>query len=204
MKAEITFLRHGLTTGNIEKRYIGRTDLPLCKEGRKELEKYVKTGIYPDADVVYSSPLLRCVQTAEMIFPNLEPMILNDLRETDFGDWEGKTYEDLKSFKAYQKWIEKKGASAPPNGESGENVALRLKNAVGIIAADIDNGNIKKASVITHGGCIMKIMLLFADSRKDYYEWQTEAGFGFCAVIDTETLKLSEIRAVSCGRETEL
>lgn len=62
---KIIFIRHGRTAGNLEKRYIGRTDEPLCKEGITELES-IK---YPDCDAVFASPMNRCLQTAKFIYP---------------------------------------------------------------------------------------------------------------------------------------
>ena len=60
---KIIFIRHGKTAGNLEKRYIGRTDEPLCEEGISELES-IK---YPDSDEVLASPMKRCLQTARLI-----------------------------------------------------------------------------------------------------------------------------------------
>ena len=64
---KIHLLRHGLTRANLEGRYIGRTDLPLCPEGRAQLEKLRDTCEYPWAERVYTSPLLRARQTAELL-----------------------------------------------------------------------------------------------------------------------------------------
>ena len=62
----IIFIRHGLTAGNLQKRYIGRTDEPLCEEGILSL----RSKEYPQYEVLVCSPMRRCLQTAEIIFPH--------------------------------------------------------------------------------------------------------------------------------------
>ena len=88
---KITLIRHGKTEGNLEKRYIGITDEVLCEEGRNE----ILAKEYPKADIVFSSPLLRCIETAGLIYPNQKPVVIDELKETNFGRFEGKNYKDL-------------------------------------------------------------------------------------------------------------
>ena len=52
---KIVLIRHGATKGNLEKRYIGRTDEDLCGEGIKKLKEDTCAGIYPPAQAVFSS-----------------------------------------------------------------------------------------------------------------------------------------------------
>ena len=73
---ELYLIRHGMTLGNVEHRYIGRqTDEPLSEDGRQQLEKrkdqwaqVCRTG---DMPYVFVSPMLRCRQTAEILFPQI-------------------------------------------------------------------------------------------------------------------------------------
>ena len=91
MDRAITFIRHGKTAGNLTNCYIGVTDEPLIIEGEDEIRK----RIYPEADIVFSSPLLRCIETAGLIYPNQKPVVIDELKETNFGRFEGKNYKDL-------------------------------------------------------------------------------------------------------------
>ena len=78
MNRRITFIRHGKTEGNLNKSYIGITDEPLCAEGEREIiERH-----YPKADIVFASPLKRCIQTAKLIYPDIQPIIIDELKET--------------------------------------------------------------------------------------------------------------------------
>ena len=69
---ELVFIRHGKTKGNMQSRYIGTTDEGLCKEGINELRN--NKDIYPKADIVFTSPMKRCIQTAEVIYPGIEKL----------------------------------------------------------------------------------------------------------------------------------
>jgi broad specificity phosphatase PhoE len=71
-------------------------------------------------DTVVSSPMKRCVQTAEIYFPGQEPVIQEKLRESDFGLFENKNYEELKDEPEYQKWLDSGGTIPFPGGESHE------------------------------------------------------------------------------------
>ena len=65
---EIVLLRHSITAGNLEGRYIGsRTDEPLCPDGIALLENFV----YPFVERIYVSPMKRCIQTAGLIWPEM-------------------------------------------------------------------------------------------------------------------------------------
>ncbi len=118
---KINFIRHGKTLGNIEKRYIGRTDEPLCEAGKREL----KSRLYPDCEIVITSRMKRCTQSAEIIYPNKKIVIAADLRECDFGNFEGKNYHDLSGDTDYQNWIDSGGNITFPNGDDPQKFKKR-------------------------------------------------------------------------------
>ena len=64
---ELLLIRHSITAGNLARRYVGRTDEGLCPEGER-LARESAAGL-PEPELVYSSPMLRCRQTAELLFP---------------------------------------------------------------------------------------------------------------------------------------
>ena len=102
---KIYLIRHGKTKGNLEERYIGRTDEPLCEAGRENLKKYQ----YPQVEMVFTSPMKRCMQTAETIYPGQQYQCIEELRESDFGAFEGHTYKELSGDVRYQAWIDSGG-----------------------------------------------------------------------------------------------
>ena len=123
--AEIILVRHGKTAGNLEGRYIGsRTDEPLCEEGIHALEEKVREGTYPPVDLVYASPMIRCRQTAKILWPKFtdssQIQYVQNLQECDFGAFENKNYQELSGNAEYQAWIDSNGTLPFPGGESNE------------------------------------------------------------------------------------
>lgn len=166
-------IRHGKTQGNLERRYIGcGTDEPLCTEGIEGL----RSCAYPAADSVFCSPMKRCVQTAEMIYPEMPRRIVEDLRECDFGAFEGRNYAELKDEPAYQAWLDSGGEAAFPNGESRGVFSLRSVRAFEKAIGDLMEGTY---AFVVHGGTIMAIMEHFARPKGDYYDFQVQNGKGF-------------------------
>ena len=90
-------IRHGITQGNLDGKYIGTTDLPLCEEGENAISSLVALDVYPKVQKVYSSPLKRCLQTADIIYPERLLMRIDGISEIDFGDYEGMTHDELQS-----------------------------------------------------------------------------------------------------------
>ena len=78
---KLYMIRPGITEANLDGRYVGSTDLPLCREGKEALKKLVKTREYPNVGRVYSPPLLRCTETASIIYPEMKPVLVDKLRE---------------------------------------------------------------------------------------------------------------------------
>ena len=87
----ISVLRHGMTEANEKGIYIGRTDMPLSGKGAADLAAKMDEFDYPTVHRVYSSPLKRCTETADILFPHTEICTVDDLRELDFGEFENKS-----------------------------------------------------------------------------------------------------------------
>ena len=90
---ELILVRHGTTRGNVEHFFVGRLDLPLLPEG-EELARRVAPTL-PAVEHIYRSPLLRCRQTAQLLWPGVETTVVEELRETDFGPSEGRREAEL-------------------------------------------------------------------------------------------------------------
>ena len=177
----VYLIRHGQTQGNLERRYIGSTDQPLCGQGREAL-----TGkMYPPVEKVYVSPLRRCRETASILYPDMPQEIAEDLRETDFGAFENHTYEELKDDPAYQAWLDTAGASAPPGGESKADVSRRIAAAFRAIAGR--HGAEDVIALVVHGGTIMALLEAL-ENRHEFYRWQAPNGGGFRCQWDGKTL----------------
>lgn len=175
----VHLIRHGITEGNLLGQYVGRTDLPLAKEGIARLEQQKQQNPYPTAQVYYSSPLQRCLQTMDILYPGVKPIIMDDLRECDFGDWEGKTAKELAAGSNFAEWVESNKAVTPPNGESGGVFMQRVCAAFEKIVESMMRSGNTSAVIVTHGGAIMSILSAYGLPRANFYDWMTEDGCGY-------------------------
>ena len=179
---KLWLIRHGKTEGNKLARYIGTTDEPLCQEGTDFLKKMD----YPEVQDIYVSPLKRCVQTAEILFPGKPVHIIEELAECDFGEFENKNYKELEGNAKYQAWIDSNGTLPFPGGESRE--AFKSRNLRGFdraVTGCIRN-HVSEAALVVHGGTIMAILSKWAVPQFDYFHWQVKNGCGYGVRLDMD------------------
>lgn len=163
---ELILIRHGATAGNMERRYIGRTDEPLCEAGIAQARALAQERFAPDVVVV--SPALRARQTAQLIFPELPVTAAPGLRETDFGDFENKTAAELSGDPAYQAWVNSQCQGPIPGGESVTGFKARVCTAFLEAVNALPEGC--RAAFVVHGGCIMTILEAFARPARSFYD----------------------------------
>lgn len=185
---EIILIRHGKTFGNTLGRYIGITDEELCPEGREELAALRERGQYRSIrpDLVYVSPLRRCRQTAELLFPGVPQEICRDLRECDFGEFENKNYKELSGNPAYQAWVDSGGTLPFPGGESREAFQERCRVEFARVLKELGRQAGSGAAFVVHGGTIMSILSAYASqgAADPFYRWQVKNGEGWRALWD--------------------
>lgn len=179
----VFLIRHGQTRGNLERRYTGSTDQPLCPQGRRALEALRP----PAAEALYVSPMRRCRETAEILYPGMEQTVVPGLQETDMGAFEGHTYEELKDDGAYQAWLDSAGEAAPPGGESKEQVRERVLSAFRSVVGR--HGPEDAIALVIHGGTIMALLEALEPSH-EYYRWQAPNGGGFRCRWDGAAMKV--------------
>ena len=188
-EADMALIRHGMTPGNEEHRYIGRTDEPLSQKGREQLLTLQKKGVYPAAACVAASPLERCRQTAELLYPGQAPCVFDQFREMDFGAFEGHNYEELKADVRYQAWIDSNGTLPFPNGESMDAFKSRCLEAFARIVEEVSGAEqewiasgktgIFRAGIVVHGGTIMAILEQYGYPKAAYFGYQVKNGCGY-------------------------
>ena len=192
--AEIILVRHGKTAGNLKGRYIGsRTDEPLCEEGIHALEEKVREGTYPPVDLVYASPMIRCRQTAKILWPKFadssQIQYVPNLQECDFGAFENKNYQELSGNAEYQAWIDSNGTLPFPNGESMDAFKSRCLEAFARIVEEVSGAEqewiasgktgIFRAGIVVHGGTIMAILEQYGYPKAAYFDYQVKNGCGY-------------------------
>ncbi|MBB3906675.1 alpha-ribazole phosphatase [Anoxybacillus rupiensis] len=186
----LTFLRHGMTKANKEKRYIGFTDVPLALEEQARLQARDPRA-YPRAKVVVTSDLLRCRQTCALLFGEEDVLVweMSDWREINFGDWEGKTFAELKEVKEYQRWIQSPFSIAPPNGEHYRDFGRRMEQALDKTLELACHTKSSHLVVITHGGPIRYVLERYASLERPFWEWSIPFGGGFMLQSTVERWK---------------
>ncbi len=187
----VLFVRHGATAGNLARRYIGRTDEPLCPLGVEQIRQLQNAPLA--ADYLFVSPLLRTRQTAEMLFPQLTPCVVEGLRETDFGIFENKTAEELRGSAAYQQWLDTMCQGAIPGGEQVADFKRRCVQAFQDCVAGLPPECC--AAFVVHGGVIMAIMEACAQPHRDFYDYHVANGTYVSCRYEREILTLED----SCG-----
>lgn len=189
---KLILLRHGKTAGNLEGRYVGATDEPLCKEGLQGLQllKQLQPQLFqsqllqPQLSWLAVSPMERCRQTADFLCPGREQHQYFDFREMNFGDFEGKNNAELTGNPDYQAWIDSRGKIPFPNGESREVFSLRCREAFIQAVNQAMEADCKTTTFVVHGGTIMAILESFAHPYQDFYSYQTANAAGFLVNLD--------------------
>ena len=187
---KIHLIRHGMTEANNDGRYIGRTDLPLSPEGLAALLQLKETYQYPGGVRFFTSPLMRCKQTLEVLYPGCSAESVDGLAECDFGEWEGKSIRDLKNDERFIRWMEGSDR-AIPGGEDSEQFRARVCEAFeGIVNGLIHSGD-TEAVICTHGGVITMLMQIYGLPRLDPKDCLAAAGQGFTLRV-TPSIWMSE------------
>ena len=185
MKLEVLLLRHGQTQGNLEKRYIGKTDEPLLLDDTESmrkisaLQKRLEQEVIAGSQKLFVSPMLRCRQTAELLFPGQEQVVIDKLREMDFGRFEAKNYMELSADPAYQAWIDSDGRLPFPEGEDRECFIKRTMEGFRQMTEQAWRENCGQIVAVVHGGSIMAILSCLM--QDDYFAYQVPnlAGYAF-------------------------
>lgn len=195
----LVLIRHGETKSNREQRYLGKTEEPLSKEGKDRLMEYKRQNCYPDVDYLFTSPMKRCIETAEILYEGMEYLVIPEWEEMDFGAFEGKNYQELRYDRRYQAWLDSNGTIPFPNGESREAFLSRcrtgfLKMTECIVRMEAEERKGKRIGMIVHGGTIMALLSQYAGG--EYFDYQAANGSGYSCMLQGagDNRKLTELK----------
>ena len=176
----IHLIRHGASAGNLQGRYIGKTDSPLAMESVKTLAELKQKYEYPTADAYYCSTHARCRDTLKILYPGETPLGVDGLEECDFGDWEGKTASQLqKTDPAFAKWMAGGEQASPPNGEGGAAFMYRVCSAFEKLVEGLIRSHTYTSVLVIPGGVMMTILSAYGLPKAPFYDWMCEPGFGY-------------------------
>lgn len=162
----IYLLRHGTTIYNVEKRYQGQRDIPLSEEGRSQIRQADFT-----TDIVYVSPLTRARQTAKIMFPEARQIVVEDLKEMNFGSFEGRNYIEMEHDPDYLAWVQANCETACPDGERKDQFCDRTCAAFAKLVEEAFRTGHENLVIVAHGGTQMAVMERYAVPHHEYYHW---------------------------------
>jgi len=161
MGIKLFLIRHGQTSWNVEGRYQGDQDIELNSTGIMQAGLAAKYLSRVGFSNIYSSPLSRTMETARIINRRrgLEIKVMQDLKEMDFGKWEGMKFEEINSTYNidYQKWLDDPYHNRPTGGEDFQELTDRTTAAIDRIVAENSDGS--SVAVSTHGGVILSLLV---------------------------------------------
>ena len=201
----IAFIRHGKTQGNIEKRYVGSINSPVCEQGLTELYRLIEQSIYPSVEHVYVSPMLRCQQTSALIYPNTPYTVVQGLHEQHFGDFENKTYAELEQREDFRKWLSTSGEGTPTGGETRDELAARCAEALAFVVSDATEKEYNTVAVLCHGGVMMRMFTAFATPKHSFYDWLCGNGRGYIFELSVQAggqINLALQKSIDCEEAT--
>lgn len=175
----IYLFRHGITKGNLNAQYIGRTDYPLTMDSISRLRKIKATEHYPEVDAVFTSPLRRAVESAKIMFPQNEPIVINDFTEYSFGEFEERTAEELKDNSDFLEWLRGDMNARPPFGESNAEFMHRVCAAFEKVVDGLIKTGTETSAIVCHAGVLMTILACYGLPEAPMAHWQMDAGYGF-------------------------
>ena len=131
--SDLILLRHGETAGKSSIRFYGSTDIALSKHGREQMRLAGEALRELSFRTVITSPLQRSRESALIVFNghSSEPIVVEDFREIDFGDWEGLTESEIAELdpEGYRAWKESGSIARFPGGDSKAEFFNRIKMA---------------------------------------------------------------------------
>lgn len=185
MNFALTLVRHGQSTANVRHMLAGWKDVELTETGRKELEKLASAVDYPESDIYFSSPLKRCRETAEILFPGRKIICRDEFREINFRMLEGWILSSKEEMDAYfADWV---NDEAYLDEETLSDVMERGSRAVLSTVAECEAEGLHSATVVMHSGLMRACLVaLFGLEREDFNRMSVANGLG--VVIDFDGL----------------
>ena len=184
---EFILVRHGKTEYNERRQYCGALDPDLSDLGRQELEhSAIKTYLEEHTpDMVFCSPMQRTLQTAAILLDDRDvPLVaVPELREIDFGDFEGRSYEEMKDDPAYTAWLDTNCEGPIPGGDFPESFRDDVEVCFESLMETCRTERVERALIVSHGGVLSTILERFAEPEKHWYEYHFPCG-GFAVLKD--------------------
>lgn len=175
----IYLIRHGETFANVAKEFAGITDVALTENGKEQAKEAMSKLSNVAFDHVYSSDLIRAHHTALKICEaqSIQPMPLKELREMNFGIWEGKTFKEIQKSdpERLNSWFVDFENFKVPEGESVKEMFERVTNAYKKIIEPHSLDSDTKIAIVAHGGVIQALLsYLCYENESGYWKFKID------------------------------
>lgn len=194
----IHLIRHGVSEGAEKGQYIGATDSPLSENGKNQLKALALSAQYPKADAYFCSANQRCRESLELLYPGTTGTYLRGLEGCNFGEWEGKTAEELQGDETYQKWMRGEEGAVPPGGEGNMTFMHRVCEVFEKLVDSMMRSHTENVVLVTQGDVIMALCAAYGLPRAGLYEWMCEPGHGYTMQITPSLWMRSMVAEVFC------
>ncbi|HZD50108.1 MAG TPA: histidine phosphatase family protein [Silvibacterium sp.] len=185
MTNTLLFIRHAET--DLAGRFCGHSNPPVNERGHLQIEGLLGALQNESIDAVYTSDLSRALTTADAIARafRLLPVTVPELREINFGEWEGLNWQEIESRDAVyaRRWSESYPQLPAPGGESFEAFQSRVMIEVEHLLSLQDQ---KCLAIVTHGGVMQVVLRVLCGLDEDAAWEQTKSYCGFFRYPQTE------------------
>jgi broad specificity phosphatase PhoE len=169
VETTVFLIRHGVTDWHRDQRVLGQRDVPLNATGINQAQAAASALSGVAVGEVLSSPLVRGVQTAEIIAGQFNIEVARDPRLTDFrvGKWEGMNYDEVSKSPEYQRFVADPLSDGIPGGEDMKQIRERAVAAVEQALEDAPHG--ESVVIVTHAGIVRVLLTYYLGSHPANY-----------------------------------
>ena len=171
----IYLIRHAQSLANAEKVWTGQRDIPLSPQGVAEQRALCERFFYPRAELYFSSPLVRCTQSLELIYGCAADYLSSELSECALGILEGRHYTNLDNDPQYTAWLAEPDRPIE-GGESFNGFTRRACRGFEGLLARCRAAGASTAAGTMHGNVMRAVLHRFAAPEIPHSEWRIPNG----------------------------
>ena len=182
-------VRHGITAGNLQRRYVAAAPMSLCaSRALPSCGRWPHNTATPGQHRVCKPHEAR-FGTAEVLFPGAEnKIILEDLRESHFGEFENRSFDELREDAHFKLWLDPAAHYVPEGGEAPAQFHARCAGVLRQILEYMMKAGVEEAACVTHGGVIMSMLAQRGIPKYPPEHWMADAGCGYLVQASPELL----------------
>lgn len=187
-------LRHGEVESRYHRVFGGKIDMELSPLGHEQVQALADYFRRHPPHVMYASPMKRVQQTLAPLArqTDLQPVVLKDLREVDFGEWTGLSWDQV--YDRFQvsafNWLDQLEAKGISGAETTDEFRARVDGALQQILTESAH---KEVAVVCHGGVIRMLLSLLLDLP-----------FTKMSAFDIEYASITKVKLSASKKEVEL